>query len=366
MIRAIGQRKPKVDPTAFVSELAYVVGHVEIGPNASIWPGAVIRGDMSGIVIGAGTVVQERAVVHGGGEGTGNRYRDGAEPDDRSGMFVIGRDVVIGRSAVVHCGRVGNYTSIGSNATVLDGAELGDFCDIAAHSIVPPREIVPWGSFLKGIPAPASTASAVSAERRAELQVQATLFQERKARYMAGLALEPEATMREEKMIRAIGERTPEIHAEAWVSEAGYVAGAVTLGERSSVWPGAVVLGDPGSVTIGSFCDIQDNAVVHSEEDLVIGDHVSIAHSTNVHARRIGSNVLVANNSTLSEGVEVGDNCIIAAGTMVPPDTKVPSGSIAIGVPAVILPLEERRRERLAQTGIGYAERAQGMKAAGL
>ena len=326
--------------------------------------GAVVRGDMSGIVIGSGTVVSENAVIHGGGEGTGNRYGEGSEPEDRSGFFVIGRNVVIHQSAVVHCGRIGDYANIGGNSTVLDGAELADYTDIAAHTVVPPREKIPWGANLRGIPAPKSTAAQISTTRRRELRSQAREIRE-KMLFWQDIGLTSQSDLKEKDMIQAIASKSPDIDTEAWVSEAGYVAGDVTLGNRSSVWPGAVVIGDAGSVGIGEYCDIQDNAVVHSDGDLIIGNHVSIAHGTSVHASKIGSNVLVANNSTLLADVEVGDNCIIAAGTLLDCGTKVPSGSIAIGVPAVILPLEATRRERLDQTGIGYSERAQIMKAAG-
>ena len=365
MLRAINERVPSVASSAFVHPRAYVVGQVEIGADVIVLPGAVVRGDMSGIVIGSGTVVSENAVIHGGGEGTGNRYRDGNEPEDRSGFFVIGRNVVIHQSAIVHCGRIGDYANIGSNSTVLDGAELGDYSDIAAHTVVPPREKIPWGAILRGIPAPKSTAAQISLDRRKQLRSQAHEIREN-ILFQKDLGSILKSDSKEKDMIQAIGSKSPDIDTEAWVSEAGYVAGDVTLGNRSSVWPGAVVIGDAGSVMIGEYCDIQDNAVVHSDGDLIIGNHVSIAHGTSVHASRIGSNVLVANNSTLLADVEVGDNCIIAAGTLLDCGTKVPSGSIAIGVPAVILPLEATRRERLNQTGIGYSERAQIMKASGL
>jgi carbonic anhydrase/acetyltransferase-like protein (isoleucine patch superfamily) len=365
MLKAINERVPSVASSAFVHPAAYVVGQVEIGAEVMILPGAVVRGDMSGIAIGSGTVVSEKAVIHGGGEGTGNRYREGSEPEDRSGFFVIGRNVVIHQSAVVHCGRIGDYSNIGSNSTILDGAELADYCDIAAHTIVPPRERIPWGTALRGIPAPKSISTQISTDRRRQLRSQSREIREKNLSHQ-GLGSILESGLKEKDMVQPIGSKSPNVDTEAWVSEAGYVAGDVTIGKRSSVWPGAVVVADAGSVVIGEYCDIQDNAVVHSDQDLIIGNHVSIAHGTSVHASRIGSNVLVANNSTLLADVEVGDNCIIAAGTLLDCGTKVPSGSIAIGVPAVILPLEATRRERLNQTGIGYSERAQIMKTAGL
>ena len=245
MLRAINERVPSVASSAFVHPTAYVVGQVEIGADVIVLPGAVVRGDMSGIVIGSGTVVSENAVIHGGGEGTGNRYREGSEPEDRSGFFVIGRNVVIHQSAIVHCGRIGDHANIGSNSTVLDGAELGDYSDIAAHTVVPPREKIPWGTILRGIPAPKSTAAQISMDRRKQLRSQAREIRE-KILFQKDLDSTLKSDIKEKDMIQAIGSKSPDIDTEAWVSEAGYVAGDVTLGNRSSVWPGAVVIGDAG------------------------------------------------------------------------------------------------------------------------
>lgn len=135
MLRTLGNKTPKVAPTAFVSEAAYIVGDVEIGENSSVWPGTVIRGDVASIKIGNNSQIEDNCVVHTG------------KP------MVIGDSVHIGHSAVIHCSKIGNTVLIGNNATILDGAEIGDFCLIAANSLVMEKTKIPSDSFVAGMPA---------------------------------------------------------------------------------------------------------------------------------------------------------------------------------------------------------------------
>jgi carbonic anhydrase/acetyltransferase-like protein (isoleucine patch superfamily) len=135
MIRSFASKTPKIAPTAFVSEAAYVIGDVEIGENSSIWPGAVVRGDFASIRIGNNTQIEDNCVVHAGIP------------------LVIGDNVHIGHGAVVHCSKVGDNALIGNNATILDGAEIGNFCIIGANSLVGEGMKIPDRSFVVGVPA---------------------------------------------------------------------------------------------------------------------------------------------------------------------------------------------------------------------
>jgi len=135
MVKTFDGKTPKIASTAFVSEAAYVIGDVEIGENSSIWPGAVVRGDFSSIKIGNNSQIEDHCVVHAGNP------------------LVIGDNVHIGHSAIIHCSRIGNNVLIGSNATLLDGAEIGHFCAVAANSLVSQGMKVPDVSFVAGVPA---------------------------------------------------------------------------------------------------------------------------------------------------------------------------------------------------------------------
>lgn len=136
MIRALGDKTPKIAESAFISERAYVVGEVEIGENCAVLPGAVVRGDFGGIRIGKNVVIEDNVVVHG------------APP-----CLDIGDDVTIGHGAVVNARRIGSKVLIGINATVLHQVETGDRCIIAAGAMVGEGMKIPSDSFVAGVPA---------------------------------------------------------------------------------------------------------------------------------------------------------------------------------------------------------------------
>ncbi len=135
MIRSFQGRTPQIAASVFVSEAAYIVGEVEIGEDSSVWPGAVIRGDMGYIKIGRNTQIEDNVVLHGA-----------------PGGLEIGDRVQIGHGAVVNGTRIGNNVLIGMNATILHGAVIGDFCVITASSLVAQGAEIPSKSLVSGLP----------------------------------------------------------------------------------------------------------------------------------------------------------------------------------------------------------------------
>ena len=150
-------------------------------------------------------------------------------------------------------------------------------------------------------------------------------------------------------MIRAHAGHTPQIDPTAFVSEMAYVVGDVVIGAHSSVWPGAVIRGDHGRITIGSHTNVQDNSVVHSDAAASIGDHVTIGHRVVCHATVVGSHVLLGNGCVLNDGVAVENTAIVAAGAVVLEGTRVATSTIVAGVPA-------RMRGRLMQRHLDLIE----------
>ena len=132
-------------------------------------------------------------------------------------------------------------------------------------------------------------------------------------------------------MIRSYKGKTPRIAEDAFVSEAAYVVGDVEIGAGSSVWPGAVVRADFAPIRIGSNTHIEDNSTLHQGDPIDVGDNVTIGHNVVVHCRRIGHDTLIANHATLLDRAEVGAGCVVAAGAVLRPDTKVPDGSFVAG-----------------------------------
>ena len=153
-------------------------------------------------------------------------------------------------------------------------------------------------------------------------------------------------------MIRSINGKTPIIHDTAFVSEAAYVVGDVTLGKNSGIWPGAVVRADFAPIMIGEGTMIEDNSVVHTGAPLEIGDNVIIGHGVVVHCKKIGNNCLIGNNATVLDNAVIGNNCIIGAGSLVRPGTIIPDFSFVVGVPAEIKKKIPKERRRNAKEGL--------------
>ena len=167
MIQGLGRDIPQVGPDAFVHETAVVIGRVALGARASVWPHAVIRGDIERVDVGAGTNVQDGAVLH-------------ADP----GLpCVVGERVTIGHRATVHGCTVGDECLVGIGATVLNGAVIGRQSIIGAHALVPEGMEVPEGVLVVGVPA--KVRRDLTDEERAGLAAQAERYMDNAARHAA-------------------------------------------------------------------------------------------------------------------------------------------------------------------------------------
>ncbi len=138
LIRGFGDKFPKISPDAFIAESATIIGDVEIGPGVSIWYGAVLRGDVGAIRIGARSNIQDLACVH--------------MTTDLSDA-VIGEDVVVGHGAIIHGAIVGNGVLVGMGSILLDNAEIGEQSIVGAGAVVTARFKAPPRSLILGSPA---------------------------------------------------------------------------------------------------------------------------------------------------------------------------------------------------------------------
>jgi len=129
--------RPILEREAYVAPQATVIGNVHLGESASIWFGAVLRGDVGFIRIGARTNIQDNAVVHVTGGFTNT---------------TVGDDVTVGHLALLHGCTIGNRTLVGMGSIVLDGATIGDDCFIGAGSLITPNTVIPPRSFVMGRP----------------------------------------------------------------------------------------------------------------------------------------------------------------------------------------------------------------------
>ncbi|MCH0562549.1 MULTISPECIES: gamma carbonic anhydrase family protein [unclassified Streptomyces] len=160
LIRGIDGRRPRVDGDTFVAPTASVIGDVTLAAGASVWYGAVLRGDVESIRVGAGSNVQDNCTLHA----------------DPGFPVTVGERVSIGHNAVVHGATVEDDCLIGMGATVLNGAVIGAGSLVAAQALVPQGMVVPPGSLVAGVPA--RVRRELSEEERQGVTLNGTLYAE--------------------------------------------------------------------------------------------------------------------------------------------------------------------------------------------
>jgi carbonic anhydrase/acetyltransferase-like protein (isoleucine patch superfamily) len=130
-------RAPDTSGAVFIAANATIIGDVVLGPRASVFYGAVLRGDINAIRVGEGTNIQDNAIVH--------------LADDYGAQ--IGAWCTVGHAAIIHACTIGDECLVGMGAVILDGAVIGARSIVGAHSLVPQRFECPEGSLVYGSPA---------------------------------------------------------------------------------------------------------------------------------------------------------------------------------------------------------------------
>ena len=137
MIYKLKERKPKISSSAFIAKNADVIGDVEIGENASIWFGAVLRGDIEKIVIGKNSNVQDNSTLH----------------TKHGTPCIIGENVSVGHNVILHSCKIGDNVIVGMGSTIMDDAEVLDNCLVGANSLVTRSTPKEEGVLILGSPA---------------------------------------------------------------------------------------------------------------------------------------------------------------------------------------------------------------------
>jgi carbonic anhydrase/acetyltransferase-like protein (isoleucine patch superfamily) len=140
-------------------------------------------------------------------------------------------------------------------------------------------------------------------------------------------------------LIHAFGDKQPDLGARAFVAPSADVIGRVTLGEDASVFFQCVLRADINYIRVGDRSNIQDQTTVHVASDLgtTIGADVSVGHGCVIHACTVGDRVLVGMGTIIMDGTVVGEDCLIAAGSLLPKGKIYEPGSLIMGNPARVI-----------------------------
>lgn len=142
-IRPYLDTHPQIDDSCYIDPMGVVIGDVVLGENVSVWPFAVIRGDVNSIRIGNNSNVQDHAMLH-------VSHKNADKPD--GSPLIIGEDVTIGHHVTLHGCTIGNRVLVGINTIILDDVIVEDDVTIGAGSLVPPRKRLESGYLYVGSP----------------------------------------------------------------------------------------------------------------------------------------------------------------------------------------------------------------------
>ncbi|WP_077302217.1 gamma carbonic anhydrase family protein [Virgibacillus pantothenticus] len=133
--------------------------------------------------------------------------------------------------------------------------------------------------------------------------------------------------------------REPSIHESVFVAPGAYLIGDITIGKESTIWFNAVLRGDEDSITIGEKCSIQDNSTIHlfAGCPVLVDDEVTVGHNVILHGCKVGKRSIIGMGSTILDHVEIGEECIVGANTLIPPGKKIPSRSLVVGSPGKVV-----------------------------
>jgi carbonic anhydrase/acetyltransferase-like protein (isoleucine patch superfamily) len=160
---------PELHPESWAAASADLIGKVRLAKDASVWFGAVLRGDNEWISLGGGTNVQDGCVLH----------------TDIGAPLDIGKNCTIGHKAILHGCTIGEQSLIGMGAIILNHVVIGQNCLIGAHALIPEGKVIPDGSLVIG--APGKVARVLSEDEQAGLLKSAQNYQRNWKRYVAGL-----------------------------------------------------------------------------------------------------------------------------------------------------------------------------------
>ena len=170
----LGDARVEAHPESWIAPTAAVIGKVRLDKGASVWFGAVLRGDNELIHIGENSNVQDGTVMH----------------TDMGFPLTLGKGVTVGHNVMMHGCTVDDYSLIGINAVILNGAKIGKYCVIGANSLIPEGKVIPDGSLVMG--SPGKVVRELTEQQKQMLEASAAHYVHNAQRYARELVVDDE------------------------------------------------------------------------------------------------------------------------------------------------------------------------------
>lgn len=170
----LGDLRVESHPTSWTAPSATLIGSVRLQANASVWFGAVLRGDNELIDIGEGSNVQDGTVMH----------------TDMGSPLTLGKGVTVGHNAMLHGCTVGDFSLVGINAVILNGARIGKHCIIGANALIAEGKEIPDGSLVMG--SPGKVVRELTEQQKRMLEASAAHYVHNAQRYARDLVVDDE------------------------------------------------------------------------------------------------------------------------------------------------------------------------------
>ncbi|AMM91979.1 gamma carbonic anhydrase family protein [Peribacillus simplex] len=166
-------------------------------------------------------------------------------------------------------------------------------------------------------------------------------------------------------MIIPYNNKKPSIHETVFIAPGAHLIGDISIGKESTIWFNSVLRGDEDSITIGEKCSIQDNSTIHLFEGcpVVIEDEVTVGHNVILHGCKIGKRSIIGMGSTILDNVEIGEECIVGANTLISSGKSIPPRSLVVGSPGkVVRRLNEKDLELIQLSIDTYVQKGKDFK----
>ena len=161
--------------------------------------------------------------------------------------------------------------------------------------------------------------------------------------------------------IYRLGEHTPQMQEGVWIADTATVIGDVHLGRNVNLWFGAILRGDNDPITIGDNTNVQDAAVLHTDDGvpLDIGANVTVGHKAMLHGCKVGEGSLIGINAVVLNRAVIGKHCLIGANSLIPEGKVIPDRSLVCGSPGrIIRKLTDHEISKLQASADNYVNNA--------